>query len=113
MNTTTLREKVIDEINHLPDKQLQQLLDVIHSFPSIHSVSHEHNDGIHDYAGCWKDMPDEVYEDFISEIYERLKNVFVKTKKGAGFFPRLFALIPTIKLISLKPKQTPYPPLFA
>ncbi len=77
MNTTTLRLKVIEEIHHIPEEKLREIYDVIHFFrvgvESIKPVSH---DNIMSFAGCWDDMPDNMFNAFLLEIAERRSNAF-------------------------------------
>ena len=77
MNTTTLRLKVIDEIQHIPEGKLQEIYNVIHllrvGVESTENVSH---DNIMSFAGCWDDMSDDMFNSFLLETAERRSNAF-------------------------------------
>ncbi len=71
MKISSIREKVVDEVNQIPEERLAQILDLIHHFRLGLQISEKKTTKITDFGGCWKDMPDEVYQDFIDDISKR------------------------------------------
>lgn len=71
MDSSRLRERVLNEINLIPEDKLAQLYDFIHHFrlgieePSGNPLA------IMQFAGCWNDMSDEMFADFAQEIVTR------------------------------------------
>ncbi len=78
MSPTQLRRKVIEEIQRLPDEKLSELYNVIHSFRiGVEHGSQSYQDNIMQFAGCWDDMPDHEFDDWLNEISERRSRAFV------------------------------------
>ncbi len=77
LNVTPLQQKVIEEIQHLPDEKLRKIYDVIHFFrvgvESARSPSHK---TIMAFAGCWDDMPDHEFNALLRETQERRSRAF-------------------------------------
>ncbi|MGG6264471.1 hypothetical protein ACQ4M3_16600 [Leptolyngbya sp. AN03gr2] len=74
MNSADLRTKLLEEIRRTPDDQLVQLYQVIQTFKS-----HPNSDAALDpmsFAGCWADLPDNVYQDLLDEIGDRRQTAF-------------------------------------
>lgn len=76
MKTSTICEKVVDEIKQIPEERQQQILDVIHQFRIGLQVSKKKTHKIGNYAGCWKDMPEDMYRDFLNEVNQRRHTAF-------------------------------------
>ena len=76
MNPTTLRLKVIEEIQRLPEEKLSELYDVIHFFRIGIEQTKRSPNTIMRFAGCWEDMSEHDFEAFLTEITERRSNAF-------------------------------------
>lgn len=76
MKTSSIRERVVEEVNQILEEKLEQILDLIHHFRLGLQISKKKNTTITDFAGCWKDMPEAVYQDFIDEITKRRQMAF-------------------------------------
>ena len=76
MKTSTIREKVVEEVNQIPEEKLPQILDLIHHFRIGLQLSRKEPDKITNFAGCWKDMPEVIYQEFIYEISQRRRTAF-------------------------------------
>jgi hypothetical protein len=72
MLASELRTKVIHEIDAFPEEQLMPLYMFIHYFRS----PGETGEDIMKFAGCWKDMSDTDFQDFLAEIEQRRHNAF-------------------------------------
>ena len=60
----TVREKVISEVNNLPDEQLSEILELIHQLRQ--EAAEKSKADIMSLAGIWSDMP----EDAVAELIE-------------------------------------------
>ena len=80
MKTSTIREKVVEEVNQIPEEKLPQILDLIHHFRVGLQLSRKQADKITNYAGCWKDMPEDIYKEFINEISKRRHFAFSRRR---------------------------------
>ena len=78
MGITTIREKVVEEVNQIPEEKLPYILDLIHHFRIGLQLSRKRS--AQTFAGCWQDMPENQYDDFLNEINERRKNAFSKRR---------------------------------
>jgi hypothetical protein len=77
MLTSELRTKVIQEIEAFPNDQLISLYKFIHYFRlGLEKEQKSPGEDIMQFAGCWKDMSDEDFQDFLAEIEQRRHNAF-------------------------------------
>jgi len=77
MLATELRTKVIHEIESFPDEQLTPLYMFIHYFRlGLEKEQKSPGEDIMKFAGCWKDMSDEEFQDFLAEIEYRRHSAF-------------------------------------
>jgi hypothetical protein len=76
MNPSEWKIKVWEELQKIPDAKLAQLYELIHGFRlSAATNSHNHSN-IMQFAGCWSDLPEEVYSEFVDEIVMRRQQAF-------------------------------------
>ncbi len=76
MKTSILRKKVVEEINQIPNEKLAEILDLIHHFRLGLQSTDKNKTTLMDFSGCWNDMPEEVYQDFMHDITERRHTAF-------------------------------------
>jgi len=76
MENHQLREKVAKEISQIPIEKLNEVYDFIRFFRLEIEKVKPNKDKILSFAGCWEDMPDETFNDFLSEIRRRRKEAF-------------------------------------
>ncbi|MCP4668878.1 MAG: hypothetical protein GY849_21280 [Deltaproteobacteria bacterium] len=75
MGPHQLREKVMKEISLIPLDKLNEVYDFIRLF-RIGTERIKANKGeILSFAGCWEDMPDETFNDFLLEIRQRRRAI--------------------------------------
>ena len=78
MENTITRDKILEEVKRIPERKLAGLFALIREYrlglePEDHKPARK-------YAGCWKDMPDEVYHDFVDEIAQRRSQAFSRRR---------------------------------
>ncbi len=78
MKTSITRDKILKEVEHIPEEKLPELLDLIHDYRV--GLQPPENKSAKRYAGCWKDMPDDVYQDFTKEIAQRRNQAFSRRR---------------------------------
>jgi len=76
MNISDLRTKVFEEIQSVPDDRLIELLEVIHSFRLRSEPASTPIQPIMKFAGCWNDLPNETYTEFLDDISQRRQQAF-------------------------------------
>ncbi|MEW6380727.1 MAG: hypothetical protein AB1611_14120 [bacterium] len=76
MKESGLRDKVIEEIDLIPEHKLSEIYDLVHYFRIGLQQSKEGANPIMKFAGCWQDMPDEEFTEFLEEIGQRRKHAF-------------------------------------
>jgi len=76
MNISDLRTKVFEEIQTVPDDRLIELLEVIHSFRLRSEPTNAPIQPIMQFAGCWNDLPNETYTEFLDDISPRRQQAF-------------------------------------
>ncbi len=82
MNPSILRSKVLKEVDLVPEDLLKELYDFIHFFRLGVESSKKPAKKIMQFAGCWQDMPDEVFEEFLADSAERRKQAFSRRRSG-------------------------------
>ena len=70
------RERVIEEIELIPEEKLTELFDFLHYFRLGLQKSKGSSAEIMKFAGCWQEMPEELFQEFTEEIMQRRKNAF-------------------------------------
>lgn len=76
MSTSTLRSKVIEEINRVPEEKLGEVYEFIHFFRLGVETMKKTPEDIMQFAGCWQDMPEEEFEEFLTDLAERRHHAF-------------------------------------
>jgi hypothetical protein len=83
MTSLMIKNKVLREIDLIPEEQLADLYNFIHYFRlGLETSSSQKNKQILAFAGCWQDMPDETFSDFMAEIAERRHRAFTRRRSG-------------------------------
>ncbi len=82
MGETVTRKRVIGELELIPEHQLPAVYDVIHNFRLGLQRTKGGTDQILEFAGCWGDMPTELFEEFLEEISQRRKRAFLRRRQG-------------------------------
>ena len=80
MEGLVIRDKVMEEIKFIPEHKLSEIYDFIHYFRVDSQKSKVNIDQIMQFAGCWKDMPKDVFNDFSEETKERRSQAFVRRR---------------------------------
>ena len=78
MKASITRDKILKEVEHIPEEKLPELLDLIHDYRV--GLQPPESKSAKRYAGCWKDMPDDVYQDFTKEIAQRRNQAFSRRR---------------------------------
>ena len=76
MSQSLIRSRVIEEIKLIPDEKLEEIYNFIHYFRVGLEKVEENRENIMRFAGCWNNMEEEEFEDFIMEIAQRRKEAF-------------------------------------
>ena len=76
MSQLEMREKVIEELRKIPDEKMENIYEYIHHIRTETQNSMTNVDKIMSFAGCWSDMPDNAFTEFIQEIRDRRAQAF-------------------------------------
>ena len=76
MVVSALRGKVIEEVGQIPEGKLSEVYTLLHFFRLGIETAHRPPQDIMQFAGCWQDMPDEEFQEFLHEIRERRQRAF-------------------------------------
>ena len=72
MTSLLIKDKVLQEIDLIPEDRLTEVYNFIHYFRLGLEKSHlTKSQSILAFAGCWQDMPDEAFADFTGELNKR------------------------------------------
>ena len=77
MNKYLLREKVIKEIELIPLDKLNEVYNFVHFFRIGLEETKVNKEKILSFAGCWNDMSDEMFDDFMEDIGQRRREAFL------------------------------------
>lgn len=80
MEEPTTRERVIEEIKLMPDHKLQEVYDVLHYFRLGLQKPEKNSDRIMKFAGCWEDMPEEAFREFLKDVKDRREQAFSRRR---------------------------------
>ncbi len=86
MESLNLRTKVIAEINLVPEEKLSELYNFIHDFRLGVEVSKASLEQTIQFAGCWNDMSDEMFNNFDEEIKTRRQQAFLTRRNDESSF---------------------------
>lgn len=76
MNISDLKTKVFEEIQQIPDNKRIELLNLIHAFRLRSKPAPSQPQLIMQFAGCWNDLPNETYTEFLDDIFLRRQQAF-------------------------------------
>ncbi len=76
MNDSDLKTKVLEEIEHIPADQLSELYNLVHSFRLSSESNRTSPQSIMQFAGCWNELPNEIYADWLDDISFRRQQAF-------------------------------------
>ena len=82
MGESIIRDKVIEEIKLIPEHKLSEGYDFIHYFRIGLQKSKVNINQIMQFAGCWKDMSEDLFNDFLEEISKRRSQAFAGRRDG-------------------------------
>ncbi|MDX1524319.1 MAG: hypothetical protein R3264_22000 [Anaerolineae bacterium] len=85
MSPLLIKSKVLQEIELFPEDRLTELYNFIHYFRlGIENSQPIPSTPILAFAGSWKDMPDEIFDDFTTEIKQRRHQAFARRRGNEG-----------------------------
>ncbi|MFP4396287.1 MAG: hypothetical protein ACLFTI_13605 [Anaerolineales bacterium] len=76
MSQSLEREKLITEVNRIPDDKLAEVYTLLHYYRLGLESTQKQPPDVMRYAGCWADMPADEFEDFLQEIQVRRRQAF-------------------------------------
>jgi len=85
MGESIIRDKVMEEIKLIPEHKLSEGYDFIHYFRiglQKSKVNKVNIDQIMQFAGCWKGMSEDLFNDFLEEISKRRSQAFAGRRDG-------------------------------
>ena len=69
-------QTIINEINQVPVSMLNDVYNMVHSFNLKVVQKQQNRDEIMNFAGCWEDMKQEDFNDFMDIIKTERNNMF-------------------------------------
>lgn len=71
LNQTDIKFRIIKEIEQIPENGLMELYNIVHFYRIGLEQTFNNKNEKFEYAGCWSDMSEEDYQDFVETIYRR------------------------------------------
>ena len=82
MRESITRNQLIEEIKRIPENRLTEIYDFLHFFRLGLQKSKGSLEQMMKFAGCWTDMPDDLFNDFFEEINQRRDMAFSRRRRG-------------------------------
>lgn len=76
MDKTIIRDKLIKEVNLIPEYKLSEIYNIIHYFRIGLQISQHGETDILKFAGCWDELPEEVFNKFLNDVENRREKAF-------------------------------------
>jgi hypothetical protein len=77
MSAPTVRDRLITEIQRIPDTHLEEVFNLLHFFRiGLETSQRPPADNLLSFAGTWQDMDDGIFEEFQEEIAARRRQAF-------------------------------------
>jgi hypothetical protein len=84
MSTSTLRDKLIEEIEQIPETRLGDVFDLVRAFRMGLDEQGDNVEQIMSVAGSWVEMPEEEYRSFCEELENRRHAAGIGRRSAAG-----------------------------
>lgn len=85
MTSLLIKSKVLREIDLIPEDKLADVYNFIHYFRlGLEKSQFTQPKPTLAFAGCWQDMPDEMFKDFTTEIRQRRQRAFARRRGNEG-----------------------------
>lgn len=82
LGESVIRDKVMKEIKLIPENKLSEVYDLIHYFRKGLQKPKKKIDQITKFAGCWKDMPETIFNEFLEDIKQHRKKAFSNRQRN-------------------------------
>jgi len=79
MEALAIRDRVIEEIKLIPEHKLREIYDVIYHF-RLSLASQRDAGQILRFAGCWNDLPEAVFNEFLADVARRRQQAFIRRR---------------------------------
>ena len=80
LNLSAERKRILEEIEQIPENKLKEVYRLVHNYrieqEETESDTEPFTKSVMQYAGAWKDMPDEEFNEFLEEIRTRRRKAF-------------------------------------
>ena len=76
LSASLLRNKVVDEIDQMPENKLAEIYDFLHYFRIGLQKTCDNEKTVLKFAGSWSDMPESDFKEFREEITTRRHSAF-------------------------------------
>lgn len=70
------QEQILQEIQLIPQEQLAVVYEILHYFRLGLETTQSQPKSVMQYAGCWQDMPEEVFSELLTDVQTRRQQVF-------------------------------------
>jgi hypothetical protein len=83
MSQSVTRDKVMEEIQLIPEHKLEEVYDFVHYFRiGLREAVRGNREEIMKFAGCWNELPEEDFQEFSREISERRAQAFSRRRSA-------------------------------
>ena len=83
-----IKQKVLQEIDLLPEDRLVDIYNFIHHFRlGIETTQAKPLKPTLAFAGCWNDMPEEAFQAMLGDIERRRRQAFARRRGFEGSTP--------------------------
>jgi hypothetical protein len=76
------KNKVLKEISLIPEDKLPAVYQWLHYFRLGLEASRGRTRSVMSYAGCWQDLPEQVFDTFMEDLALRRRQAFTRRRAG-------------------------------
>jgi len=83
MTQSITRDKVMEEIQLIPEHKLEEVYDFVHYFRiGLREAVRGNSEEIMKFAGSWNELPEEEFQEFAREISARRVQAFSRRRSA-------------------------------
>jgi hypothetical protein len=74
------KTRVLEELSLIPEDKLPDIYQLLHYFRLGLEASRGRTQPVMSFAGCWRDMPEPVFDTFVQDVFQRRRQAFSRRR---------------------------------
>ena len=80
MTIASEREKIYEEVRRIPEDRLAEAFAILRGYRQSIEGGPTNGSNVMQYAGVWKDMPADEFDEFLDDVSSRRHNAFSRRR---------------------------------